>query len=105
VLPEEQGRRPGRRHDGAATVVAARPPSRSCTGEEAASCSQLSGKHSRAATSGLQQPSNRHDDKEDTASTRARAGAPAKLTRVDQAAWARSTGVELSGDGGDLMRR
>jgi hypothetical protein len=43
VLPEKQGRRPGRRHDGAATVVAARPPSRSCTGEEAASCSRPSG--------------------------------------------------------------
>jgi hypothetical protein len=36
---------------------------------------------------------------------RARAGAPAKLAGVDQAAWARSTGAELDGDGGDWRRR
>jgi hypothetical protein len=33
VFPEEQGRRPGRRHDDAVSVVVARPPSRSYTGE------------------------------------------------------------------------
>jgi hypothetical protein len=32
---------------------------------------------------------------------RARARAPAKLAGVDQAAWARSTGAKLDGDGGD----
>jgi hypothetical protein len=32
---------------------------------------------------------------------RARAGAPARLAGVDQATWARSTGAELGGDGGD----
>jgi hypothetical protein len=31
VLTEEHGGRPWRRHDGTSTVVAARPPSRSCT--------------------------------------------------------------------------
>jgi hypothetical protein len=35
----------------------------------------------------------------------ARAGAPTKLARVDQAAWARSTRAELDGDGGDWRRR
>jgi hypothetical protein len=62
-------------------------------------------KHSMAAASGLQQPSNRRDNEENTASTGARAGAPAKLAGVDQAAWARSTGAELGGDGGDWRRR
>jgi hypothetical protein len=42
VLTEEHGGRPWRRHDGAATIVAARPPSRSYTGEEVASCSRPS---------------------------------------------------------------
>jgi hypothetical protein len=105
VLPEEQGRRPGRRHDGAASVVAARPPSRSCTGEEAASCSRPSGQALHGGNVGVAaafQPTRRQG--EHRKHRRARIGAPAKLARVDQAAWARSIRAELDGDGGDWRR-
>jgi hypothetical protein len=105
VLPEEQARRPGRRHDGAASVVAARPPSRSCTGEEAASCSRPSGQAQHGGDVGVAaafQPTRRRG--EHHKHRRARTGAPAKLAGVDQAAWARSAGAELDGDGGDWRR-
>jgi hypothetical protein len=105
VLPEEQGRRPGRRHDGAALVVVARPPSRSYTGEEAASCSRPSGQAQHGGDIGVAvafQPTRRQG--EHRKHRRARTGALAKLAGVDQAAWARSTGAELDGDGGDWRR-
>jgi hypothetical protein len=106
VLTEEQGRRPWRRHDGAATVVAARPPSRGCTSEGAASCSRPSGRAQHGDDVGVAaaiQPTRRR--RRHHKHSRARAGAPAKLAGVDQATWARSTGAELDGDGGDRRRR
>jgi hypothetical protein len=102
VLPEGQGRRPGQRHDGAASVVAARPLS----GEGAAPCSWPSGQAQHGGDIGVAaaiQPTRRQG--EHRKHRRARAGAPAKLAGVDQAAWARSTGAELDGDGGDWRRR
>jgi hypothetical protein len=82
---EEQGRRPGRRHDGAASVVAARPLSKSCTGEEATSCSwpssqaQHGGDVGVAAAVQLTRRGGEHRKHR-----RARTGALAKLTGVDQ---------------------
>jgi hypothetical protein len=105
VLTEEHGGRPWRRHDSAAMVVAARPPSRSCTGEGAASCSRPSGQAHHSGDVGVAaavQPTRRQG--EHRKHRRARAGAPARLAGVDQAAWARSTGAELGGDGGDWRR-
>jgi hypothetical protein len=95
VLTEEHGERPWRRHDGAAMAVAARPPSRGCTGEGAASCSRPSGRAQRGGdvrVAAAVQPMRRPGEHR-----RARAGAPAS-------AWARSTGAGLDGDGGDWRR-
>jgi hypothetical protein len=106
VLTEEQGRRPWRRHDGTTTVVAARPPSRGCTGEGVASCSRPSGRAQHGGDIGVAaaiQPTRQRG--RHRKHRRARAGTPAKLTGVDQAAWARSTGAELDGDGGDWRQR
>jgi hypothetical protein len=105
VLTEEHDGRPWRRHDGAATVGAARPPSRSCTGEEAASCSRPSGQAQQGGDVGVAaavQPTRRRGGHRKH--HRAWARAPARLTGVDQASWARSTGAELDGDGGDWRR-
>jgi hypothetical protein len=93
VLIEEQGKRPWRRHDGTATVVAARPPSRGCDSKGAASCSWPSGRAQHGGDVGV---ADCHPTDAATESHRkhrgARAETPARLTRVDQAARARSTG-------------
>jgi hypothetical protein len=105
VLTEGQDRRPWGRHDGAATVVAARPPSKGCTGEGATSCSRPSGRAQHGGDVGVAaaiQPTQRRGGHRKH--RRARAGAPAKLAGVDQAAWARPTGADLDGDGGDWRR-
>jgi hypothetical protein len=70
-LTEERDRGPWRRHVGAATVVAGRPPSRGCNGKGVASCSRPSGRA-------------QHQE--------ARAKAPARPAGADQAVRARSTG-------------
>jgi hypothetical protein len=85
VLTREQDWRPWRQHDGAATVVAARPPSRGCTGEGAASCSRPSGQAHHGGDVGVAtaiQPTQRRGGHRKH--RRARAGAPAKLAGVDQ---------------------
>jgi hypothetical protein len=72
----------------------------------AASCSQPSGQAQHGGGVGVAaavQPTRRRG--EHRQHWRARAGAPAKLAGVDQAAWARSTGAKLGGDGGDWSRR
>jgi hypothetical protein len=106
VLTEEHDGRPWRRHDGAATVVATRPPSRGYTGEGAASCSRPNGRAQHGGDVGVAvaiQPTRQRG--RHRKHRRARAGAPAKLAGVDQPAWARYTGAELDGDGGDWRRR
>jgi hypothetical protein len=92
VLTEEQDRRPWQRHDGAATVVASRPPSRGCDGKGAASCSWPSGQAQHGSDVGVadchltdtaMKSHHKHPG--------ARAEAPARLARADRAARARST--------------
>jgi hypothetical protein len=78
VLTEEHGGRPWRQHDGAASVVVARPPSRSCTNEEAATCSRPSGRAQHGGGGGVAvavQPTRRRGDHHQH--RQAREGAPA----------------------------
>jgi hypothetical protein len=68
----------------------------------AASCSRPSGQAQHGGDIGVAaavQPTRRRGEHREHRG--ARTGAPAKLVGVDQAAWARSTGAELDGDGGD----
>jgi hypothetical protein len=92
VLTEEQGRRPWRRHDGAAAVVAARPPSRGCDGKGAASCSWPSGRAQHGDDVGV---ADCHPTDAAAKSHRkhpgARAEAPVRPAGADRAARARST--------------
>jgi hypothetical protein len=86
--------------------VAARPPSRGCTGERATSCSRPSGRAQHGGDVGVAaaiQPTRQRG--EHRKHSGAWVEAPARLAGVDQAARARSTGAELDGDGGDWRRR
>jgi hypothetical protein len=105
VLTEEQGQRPWWRHDGVATVLAARPPSRGCDGERAASCSRPSGRAQHGSDVGVA------DGHPTDVATRghhnhpgARTRALARLAGADQAVGARSTGrssAAMAGIGGE----
>jgi hypothetical protein len=92
VLTEEQGRRPWRRHDGAATVAAARPPSRGYDSKGAASCSWPSVRAQHGDDVGV---ADCHPIDVAVKSHRkhpgARTEAPARPTGADRAARARST--------------
>jgi hypothetical protein len=72
----------------------------------AASCSRPSGRAQHGGGGGVAaavQPTRRRG--EHHKHWRARAGAPAKLAGVDQAAWTRSTRSKLDDDGGDWRQR
>jgi hypothetical protein len=79
---------------------------KAATARGAAPCSRPSGRAQHGGDVGVAaaiQPTRRRG--EHCKHSRARAGAPARLAGVDQAAWARSTRAELDGDGGDWRRR
>jgi hypothetical protein len=97
VLTEEQDRRPWWQHDGAAMVVAARPPSRGCDGKGAASCSWPSGRAQHGSDVGV---ADCHPTdmamKSHRKHPRARAEAPVRPAGADRAARARSTEWSLA---------
>jgi hypothetical protein len=102
VLTEEHDGRPWRRHDGAATVVATRPPSSSCTDEEAATCSwQSTARWRRRGCGGRPTDAKPRRSPPAPPST---GRSSSKLAGVDRATRARSTEAELDGDGGDWRR-
>jgi hypothetical protein len=79
---------------------------KAATARGAAPCSRPSGRAQHGGDVGVAaaiQPTRRRG--EHRKHRRARAGAPARLAGVDQAPWARSTGAELDGDGGDWRQR
>jgi hypothetical protein len=111
VLTEEHGGRSWRQHDGATTVVAARPPSRSCTDEEAVTCSRPSGQAQHGgsvevavAVQLTRQHGDHHQHRQ--AKEEAPASSPEQIKPLGQDLLGRSsTAMAATGGGGDETPR